>query len=101
MIDEALSERLRLRRWTSELVDPFAAMNSDAEIMRFVGNGAPPSAAESRALSERFEAQWADYGFGLWAAESRSSGEFLGFVASRTRGGSPRWPSRSAGASRA
>ncbi|HKN93800.1 MAG TPA: GNAT family N-acetyltransferase [Thermoleophilaceae bacterium] len=80
MIGEALTERLRLRPWSSAFAEPLAAMNRDPEVMRFIRAGAPLSREESLALSERLSAHWAEHGFGLWAAETRASGEFLGFV---------------------
>jgi len=38
------------------------------------------SRAESNALAERIEQSIASRGWGLWAAELRESGEFIGFV---------------------
>jgi RimJ/RimL family protein N-acetyltransferase len=80
MSGEVLTERLRLRPWSSAFAEPLAAMNSDPEVMRFIRAGVPLRREESLALSERLAAHWAEYGFGLWAAQTRVSGEFLGFV---------------------
>jgi ribosomal-protein-alanine N-acetyltransferase len=38
------------------------------------------SRAESDALIDRIEAHFAEHGFGLWAAERRANGEFIGYV---------------------
>jgi RimJ/RimL family protein N-acetyltransferase len=80
MIGEALTKRLRLRPWSSEFAEPLVAMNRDPEVMRFIRAGSTLSREESLALSERLATHWAQHGFGLWAAEARASGEFLGFV---------------------
>lgn len=75
---ELLTDRLRLRRWKIHDRDPFAAINADPSVMEFFP--AALSRAESDALVDRIEAHFDDHGFGLWAAESRSSGELVGFV---------------------
>jgi RimJ/RimL family protein N-acetyltransferase len=80
MIGEVLTGRLRLQPWTSAFADPLAAMNEDPEVMRFIGAGSPMGREASFALSERLEAHWSAYGFGLWSAEERHSGAFLGFA---------------------
>jgi len=40
----------------------------------------PLSRPQSDAMVERIEAHFVQHGFGLWAAELRGSGEFLGYV---------------------
>ena len=80
MIGELLTERLWLRPWSAEFGEPLAAMNRDPEVMRFIRAGATLRREESLTQSERLEAHWAEFGFGLWCAQERRSGEFLGFV---------------------
>ena len=70
--------RLRLRRWRDEDRKPFARMNDDAEGMEFFP--ARLTRAESDALVDRIEAHFAEHGFGLWAAELRGEGTFIGFI---------------------
>ena len=41
------TERLVLRHWRDEDLDPFAAMNADAEVMRFIGDGHVQDRAEA------------------------------------------------------
>jgi RimJ/RimL family protein N-acetyltransferase len=69
--------RVALRPWVDADLEPFAAMNADAEVMRhFV---APLTRAESDALAERLRAVVESLGYGLWALDVPGLG-FAGFV---------------------
>jgi RimJ/RimL family protein N-acetyltransferase len=73
-----LTTRLVLRRWKASDREPFARLNADPRVMRFF-----PSTllrAESDEIAERIVRAFAERGWGLYAAESRASGEFLGFI---------------------
>jgi ribosomal-protein-alanine N-acetyltransferase len=72
------TERLVLRRWRAEDDEPFAALNSDPEVMRFFLS--PLTRSESDALAERADAALARDGFGLWAVEVVATGAFIGFT---------------------
>ena len=72
------TERLRLRAWFDADREPFAAMNADPEVMRYMGRHL--DRAGSDALIDRIDEGWAANGFGLWAVERRSDGRFIGFV---------------------
>jgi RimJ/RimL family protein N-acetyltransferase len=75
---ELETERLRLRRWRAEDREPYAVLNADPIVMEhFV---APLSRAESDDHVDRIEAAFAEHGWGLWAAERRDTGEFIGFI---------------------
>jgi RimJ/RimL family protein N-acetyltransferase len=66
------TERLLLRPWRpAEDLDALAALNADAEVMRFVAPNRPLSRAETAAQLERFVAHWDAHGFGLWAVVPR------------------------------
>lgn len=72
------TDRLVLRRFTDQDREPFAAINADPDVLRHIG---PPLTREqSDALVDRIRQTWVDLGFGLYAAESRTSGELLGFI---------------------
>ncbi len=72
------TERLVLRRWRASDRAPFAALNADPRVMRYLG---PPLArAASDALADRIEAHFVEHGFGMWAVEVRGVAEFVGFV---------------------
>ncbi len=74
------TDRLRLRRFRLDDGDWYAAMNADADVMRFIGRGVPLTRAESDQSLAGIEAHWADHGFGLWAAERRDNDEPIGFI---------------------
>jgi len=72
------TDRLILRRWREADREPFARMNSDPAVMEFFP--ALLTREESDALVDRIEAHFAAHGFGVWAAELKAPGEFIGFV---------------------
>lgn len=74
------TERLRLRGWTPEDHAPFAAMCSDPDVMRYIGNGATRTADDTVRSIESFEKAWTERGYGLFAVESKQSGALLGFA---------------------
>jgi RimJ/RimL family protein N-acetyltransferase len=65
------TDRLALRRWRVEDREPFAAINADPEVMRFIGTGAVLDRGLSDELLTRFERDWEERGFGLWALSAR------------------------------
>lgn len=72
------TDRLLLRRWEDQDREPFAALNADPIVMEFFT--ATLSRTESDAFVDRIEAHFDRHGFGLWAAELRETGEFIGYV---------------------
>ena len=62
------TERLLLRRWQPADRDPFAAMNADPDVMRYIGDGRAMTRAQSDELVDAIEAHWEQHGFGLWCA---------------------------------
>jgi RimJ/RimL family protein N-acetyltransferase len=75
------TERLVLRSWRPADRAPFAKLNTDPEVVRFLNNGAPLTRAESDALLDAIEAHWLEHGFGLWCAAARDDpDDCLGFV---------------------
>lgn len=53
-------------------------MNADPMVMEYFP--APLSRQESDRLADHIEAHFERHGFGLWAAELRTTGEFIGFI---------------------
>jgi RimJ/RimL family protein N-acetyltransferase len=76
--DTIRTERLVMRRWLDEDREPFAALNGDAETMRYFPSTL--NRAASDAAVDVIEARFAQRGFGLWALEIAASGEFIGFT---------------------
>jgi RimJ/RimL family protein N-acetyltransferase len=85
------TERLTLRRFTSDDVDLLVELDSDPEVMFWITGGRTTSRVEIEtdylpaflSYYERFE------GYGFWAAIERSSGEFLGWFHFRPAAGHP------------
>jgi RimJ/RimL family protein N-acetyltransferase len=78
VIIELDTERLRLRQWRASDRTPFAELNADPRVMEFFPSRLDRQASD--ALAERIEAKIAQRGWGLWAAELRATGEFIGFI---------------------
>jgi len=72
------THRLLLRRWRDSDRQPFAALNADPRVMRFFP--ATLSRPESDRAVDRIEAHFEARGFGLFAAELRQTGAFIGFI---------------------
>jgi RimJ/RimL family protein N-acetyltransferase len=75
---EQRTGRLLLRGFEDRDRDPFAAMNADPEVMRWLQG--PYDRARSDAFIDRIAAVWAERGFGLWALERVDTGELVGFT---------------------
>ncbi len=77
-LPELRTERLVLREWWDEDLDPFAAMNADPEVMRFLVKQMARVESDYRAaqIREHFRI----HGFGKWAVEVRDTARFIGFV---------------------
>ncbi|MEU3074582.1 GNAT family N-acetyltransferase [Streptomyces laurentii] len=73
---ELRTERLLLRRWRESDLEPWAAMNADLEVRRYLGDLL--TREESDETVARMRADFDARGFGWWALESRETGEFLG-----------------------
>lgn len=67
-----------MRRWRESDRQPFAELNSDRRVMEFMPGTLPRTASD--ALTERIEKHFEEHGFGLWAAELRETGGFIGFA---------------------
>ena len=77
---EVETERLLLRRWRDEDLEPYARMCADPEVMRFIGDGSTLTREGSDRQISRFLRHWDERGFGLWALEEKESGTFIGFA---------------------
>jgi len=74
------TDRLLLRGWRDEDLEPFAALCADPRVMRWVGRGEPQDRAQAEASLQVIRDHWVQHGFGLWAAEERASRALAGFV---------------------
>lgn len=85
------TSRLRLRRFTMADVDLLVDLDSDPEVMHFISGGVPTTRSE---IAEVVLPYWLRFHassdvVGFWAAESRASGDFLGWFHLRPREGGP------------
>ena len=74
------TDRLTLRMLRESDIDAYAEMCSDPEVMRYIGDGQPlarPMAWRNLAM---MVGHWSLRGYGLWAAEERSSGVLVGRI---------------------
>jgi RimJ/RimL family protein N-acetyltransferase len=72
------TERLLLREFTDRDREPFAAINADPAVMRYLSG--PMTRAESDAYVERIRDHWQQRGYGLFAVELLEDGAMVGFV---------------------
>ena len=78
MLYPSRTARLALRAWREEDRPAFAAMNADERVMEFFP--APLTDAESREMFDRIRDEFSTEGFGPYAVERLSDGEWLGYV---------------------
>jgi len=72
------TDRLVLRRWSPDDLEPFAALNADPRVMEFFP--ATLTKAETEAMIRLLEERMDLNGFGFWAAELKETQELVGFV---------------------
>jgi RimJ/RimL family protein N-acetyltransferase len=77
---EIRTPRLLLRRWQEDDLAPMAEINADPEVMRYIGDGSPRDLEQTAESIERWEEEWEDEGFGLFAVELLGSGELAGMT---------------------
>lgn len=72
--------RLVLRRWREADIAPLAAINGDADVMRWIGTGTVRDLEQTRASVAAWEREWDATGMGLFAVEVRATGELAGLT---------------------
>lgn len=72
------TERLILRPWRDADLEPFAALNADPEVVRYLV--APMARDESDAVADRIRQAFFNDGWGLWAVQVRAGAPFVGFI---------------------
>jgi RimJ/RimL family protein N-acetyltransferase len=75
---ELSSERLLLRQWTAEDLEPFAEYSGDPEAMRYFPS--THTREQSDTLAREFARALEQRGWGFWAVEVRGGPSFIGFV---------------------
>ncbi|NGO10707.1 GNAT family N-acetyltransferase [Streptomyces sp. HC44] len=77
---EIRTPRLLLRRWHDDDLVPMSEINADPEVMRWIRDGSVRDLEQTAEDIERWEEEWDEEGFGLFAVELLSSGELAGFT---------------------
>ncbi|KLL11029.1 MULTISPECIES: GNAT family N-acetyltransferase [Protofrankia] len=75
-IPTVITDRLILRCWQPEDVGPYTAMAAHPDMSRYTGSPRDREAVWD--MEAALTGHWHLCGFGMWAAEDRSSGEFVG-----------------------
>ena len=72
------TERLILRPWRDDDLEPFAALNADPEVMRYFRGTLEREQSDimARRLGELID----ERGWGLWAVEVSGGAPFIGFI---------------------
>ncbi len=74
------TERLVLRAFSSDDLEGYAAMTSDSDTVRYIGNGQPLSKELAWQSLAYLLGHWQMTGFGAWAVEEKTTGELIGRV---------------------
>ncbi len=74
------TDRLILRGFKETDVNPYIQMCADPEIMQYLSSGKTLSPNEAWKSLAFVIGHWTLRGFGLWAVEEKSTGEFVGRV---------------------
>ncbi|WP_435243603.1 GNAT family N-acetyltransferase [Streptomyces cucumeris] len=77
---EIHTPRLLLRTWHDDDLAPMADINADPRVMRWIDDGSVRDLDRTAEDIERWEEEWDEEGFGLFAVELLASGELIGFT---------------------
>lgn len=73
------TERLTLRPFTLDDLDALFLVNSDPDVMKYIGDGNPLSQQQTRARLDAIITHWDRHGFGLWAVVHKPDAAVIGF----------------------
>jgi RimJ/RimL family protein N-acetyltransferase len=74
------TERLVMRPWREQDLDPYAELCADPEVMRYIGSGRTLDRDEAWRQIALSVGHWDLRGYGLWAVETKTEGSFIGRV---------------------
>jgi RimJ/RimL family protein N-acetyltransferase len=74
------TERLILRMFGNEDLEPYYAICSDAEVMEFIGQGKTMTRMETWRHIATLLGHWQLRGYGSWAIEEKKTGKLVGRV---------------------
>jgi RimJ/RimL family protein N-acetyltransferase len=74
------TDRLLLREFRDSDFEAYASMVANADVMRYLADGKPLSRSDAWRQMAIFAGHWSLRGFGVWAVEEKSSGQFVGRI---------------------
>jgi RimJ/RimL family protein N-acetyltransferase len=74
------TERLVLRWFREDDFDQFCKISSDAEVMRFLGDGRSMTEMEVWRQMATIMGHWYFRGYGIWAVEEKETGQLVGRI---------------------
>lgn len=74
------TDRLLLRPFQDQDLDAYAAICSDPEVMRYLGDGKPLSRADAWRQMAMILGHWQLRGYGMWAVEERQRNVLIGRI---------------------
>lgn len=80
MIFNIETERLVLRDIRDEDVDAFFALDSDPEVMKYIGVPPVTDITETKAIIGKVQQQYSDNGIGRWGVVLKSTNEVIGWA---------------------
>src|SRR5690349_16849419 len=78
MSDTLRSGRLSYRRFEERDLPKLRDLDTDPDVVRYLGHGLVRTPEESRATLDRIFKHYAEHGWGLFATELSETGEFVG-----------------------
>ena len=72
------TNRLLLRQWRDEDLDPYARICADPEVMRYLPG--VQTREQSTDAVKKFVRHWEERDFGMWVVEEKKTGAFIGFI---------------------
>lgn len=91
---ELTTDRLLLRGFRPDDIEPYAALCADPEVMAYVGDHGPLSREDAWRQMAMLAGHWQLRGYGMWALEERASGALVGRLGLHYPDG---WPDREVG----
>lgn len=74
------TQRLRLRAFTIDDFETYAAICANPAVMRFIGTGQTLTREQAWRQLATILGHWSLRGYGLWAVEEKSSGDLIGRI---------------------
>ena len=71
------TQRLRLEPIVDAHFDALHALNTDAEVMRYI-TGKPDTPADTQLMIDKVKARWAEWGYSWWSFFEKETGELIG-----------------------